>query len=101
MARKKAPTKKAKQNAPKQKGSRKAGKRARKAEKKALPKEIKMPVLLPPIEKDVVEEAPKPKDEFFDEEAMKEFSVLDEEEGQEEDAGDVGDSEPAWDEEEY
>ncbi len=102
MATKKAARKKSRQNVPKRKVSRKpAGRRSRKPEKKVMqPKEIKMPALIPPMEKEVLEEeAPKPKDEFFDEEEMKEFSVFDEEEGADEDSSEPSESEPAWDDE--
>ncbi|MEM4240253.1 MAG: hypothetical protein QXM31_01175 [Candidatus Woesearchaeota archaeon] len=79
----------------------KSKKPARQEKKQAVQQEMKLPLVLPPMEKEAVEDEAKPKDEFFDEEALKEFSVMDDEEGQDEDSPDAGESEPAWDDEEF
>lgn len=72
---------------------------AKPAEKKAPSKEMESPLaLIPPVPD---EEGTKQKDEFFDEEEMKEFSVKDEEEDAEDDSESSGEGEPAWTEEEY
>jgi hypothetical protein len=69
--------------------------------KKIVPEQKSAAALLPPIDKEVVEdEAKEKKDEFFDEDELKEFSVQDEEEGTD-DLNEDAESEPAWDEEEY
>ncbi|MEM4246827.1 MAG: hypothetical protein QXR48_03120 [Candidatus Woesearchaeota archaeon] len=95
---KKAARKKAKPKA------KKPVKKASRIDKKALQqKETKMSELFPPLtEKEMLEEGTaNKKDEFFDEEEMKEFSLIDEEEGQDEEVGEGVEGEPAWDEEEY
>lgn len=96
MAKKKAAKKRAK---PKAKPS--VSKKIKHIDKTPQQKEIKVQELLPPItDKELLEEeVPKKKDEFFNEEDMKEFSVVDEEEGLDEDSSAPGESEPAWDDE--
>ncbi len=88
----------------KKKAAKKKVKLQRAPKRKALPKEIKAAAVVPALplmEKELVEEeAPKPKDEFFKEEEMKEFLVKDEEEDVDEEGGEGGGVEPALDESE-
>jgi hypothetical protein len=69
-------------------------------EAKAAPKEAKEKApLFPSLVEGHEEEEKNPKDEFFDEEELKEFSVKDEEEDTDDaDSGEGGVGEPAWDE---